>query len=79
MKQKSSSEIRSQVTALMSMALLFQDLCDSLERLEMDIKYLKSSNSFLTEELEASQKEIKNLRDRYSELLYKFSEIRNNS
>lgn len=80
MEDKSSvSDLRDHLSSLMSTAILFQDVCAVLAQSEADILLLKSSVTRLTDELEASQKEIKTLRDRYSELLYKFSEIRNNS
>lgn len=64
---------------MLSTASLLQEVSTILAKFDLDINSLKADVKRLSDELEASQKEIKNLRDRYSELLYKFSEIRNNS
>lgn len=81
MEETSTSKIasfREHLSSVLSTASLLQEVSTILVKFDLDINSLKADIKRLSDELSASQKENEVLKTKYSEVLYKLSEVRQN-
>ena len=78
MEESSTSKIsdfREHLSSVLSTAALLQEVGAILNQFDWDICSLKADVRRLSEALEASQKENEVLKTKYSEVLYRLSEV----
>lgn len=79
MEESSTSKVadfREHLSSVLSNAALLQEVSAILTQFDWDISSLKADVRRLSDALEASQRENEALKTKYSEVIYKLSEVR---